>query len=162
MLRPWDTTSLHSSFGAVNGLQIGDGDIGPVLDSLDGFIRGAEVWFDVTAYLEGVRTGFRTFLQGMRGGGRVAACADDHGAASLLAATGASGYSYGLSAGSCLRAVDVRAEAGAMSCRIREDGKDVGALFEWAADAFELKDDGGAPDLSDLMVLDPDAGVAAP
>ncbi|MEA3224699.1 MAG: DNRLRE domain-containing protein [Planctomycetota bacterium] len=57
MLRPWDTTSLHSSFGAVNGLQIGDGDIGPALDSPDGFIRGAEVWFDVTDYLEGVRTG---------------------------------------------------------------------------------------------------------
>ncbi len=57
MLQPWDTTSLHSSFGAVNGLQISDGDIGPVLDSLDGFIRGAEVWFDVTDYLEGVRTG---------------------------------------------------------------------------------------------------------
>ena len=57
MLRPWDTTSLHSSFGAVNGLQIGDGDIGPVLDSLVGFIRGAEAWFDVTDYLEGVRTG---------------------------------------------------------------------------------------------------------
>ena len=57
MLRPWDTTSLHSAFGAVNGLQIGDGDIGPVLDSLYGFIRGAEIWFDVTDYLEGVRTG---------------------------------------------------------------------------------------------------------
>lgn len=57
MLRPWDVTSLHSSFGAVNGLQVGDGDIGPALDSLEGFIRGAEVWFDVTAYLEGVRTG---------------------------------------------------------------------------------------------------------
>ncbi len=57
MLRSWDTTSLHSSFGTVNGLQVGDGDIGPALDSLDGFIRGAEVWFDVTVYLEGVRTG---------------------------------------------------------------------------------------------------------
>jgi hypothetical protein len=57
MLRSWDTSSLHSSFGAVNGLQVGDGDIGPVLDTHDGFIRGAEVWFDVTDYLEGVRTG---------------------------------------------------------------------------------------------------------
>jgi hypothetical protein len=57
MLRPWDMTSLHSSFGAVNGLQANDGDLGPVLASLYGFIRGAEVWFDVTAYLEGVRTG---------------------------------------------------------------------------------------------------------
>lgn len=41
-------------------------------------------------------------------------------------------------------------------------GKDVVALFERTADAFELKDDGGAPDLSDLMIRDPDAGVAAP
>jgi len=57
MLRPWEMSSLHSTFGAINGLQVGDGDIGPVLDSLDGFIRGAEVWFDVTAYMEGVRTG---------------------------------------------------------------------------------------------------------
>ncbi len=57
MLRSWDTTTLHSSFGSVNGLQVGDGDIAPALDTLDGFIRGAEAWFDVTDYLEGVRTG---------------------------------------------------------------------------------------------------------
>ena len=57
MLRPWDTTSLHSSFGSVNGLQVGEGDISPALDSKDGIIRGAEVWFDVTDYLEGVRNG---------------------------------------------------------------------------------------------------------
>jgi len=57
MLRPWDVTSLHSSFGAVNGLQTTEGDIGPVLASLQGFIRGSEVWFDVTACLEAVRTG---------------------------------------------------------------------------------------------------------
>jgi phage gp46-like protein len=57
LLRPWDLTSLHSSFGAVNGLQVDDGDIGPALASLVGFIRGSEVWFDVTAYLEAVRTG---------------------------------------------------------------------------------------------------------
>jgi len=57
MNRTWDTTTLHSSFGSVNGLQIGDGDISGPLDTLEGFIRGAEVWFDVTDYLEGVRTG---------------------------------------------------------------------------------------------------------
>jgi len=57
MLRPWDATSLHSAFGEVNGLQVGDGDIGPALDLLDGFIRGAEAWFDVTEYVEAVRTG---------------------------------------------------------------------------------------------------------
>jgi hypothetical protein len=57
VLRSWDTTSLHSSFGAVNGLQVGDGDISPGLDAEDGMIRGAEVWFDVTSYVEGVRNG---------------------------------------------------------------------------------------------------------
>jgi hypothetical protein len=57
MLRPWDMTSLHSAFGTINGLQVSDGDIGPALDSLSGFTRGAEGWFDVTDYLEAVRTG---------------------------------------------------------------------------------------------------------
>jgi hypothetical protein len=57
MLRPWDVTTLHSSFGAVNGLQVSDGDISPALDTLHGFIDGSEQWFDVTDYLEGVRNG---------------------------------------------------------------------------------------------------------
>jgi hypothetical protein len=57
MLRSWDTTTLHSTFGAIDGLQVGDGDIGPALETLDGFVRGSEAWFDVTSYLEGVRTG---------------------------------------------------------------------------------------------------------
>jgi hypothetical protein len=57
MLRSWDTTSLHSSFGTVDGLQAGEGDISPALDRQDGIIRGAEIWFDVTDYLEGVRNG---------------------------------------------------------------------------------------------------------
>jgi hypothetical protein len=57
MLRPWDLTSLHSSFGAVNGLQVSDGDVSPALDALHGFIDGSEQWFDVTDYLEGVRNG---------------------------------------------------------------------------------------------------------
>jgi hypothetical protein len=52
-----DTGSLHSSFGAVNGLQVDDGDISGALSAPKGFIRGAEVWFDVTACLEAVRTG---------------------------------------------------------------------------------------------------------
>jgi hypothetical protein len=41
-------------------------------------------------------------------------------------------------------------------------GKDVVALFERSPDAFELEGDAGAPDLSDLLVAEPDAGVAAP
>ena len=69
MLRPWDTTSLHSSFGQVNGLQVGDGDIGPTLDAPDGYIRGAEVWFDVTEYAEGVRTGATDYGIAIQGDG---------------------------------------------------------------------------------------------
>lgn len=57
MLRTWDTNSLHSDFGAEPGLQLADGDIAPALDVESGMIRGGEVWFDVTNYLEGVRNG---------------------------------------------------------------------------------------------------------
>lgn len=41
-------------------------------------------------------------------------------------------------------------------------GEDVVALFERNAAAFELKGDAGAPDLSDLLLAEPDADVAAP
>ena len=66
---------------------------------------------DVYGDLAGVEDGFRIFLGGLRPGGRVVVCADDHGAARLLAGVGAGGYSYGLSAGSgsCVRSTCVRA-----------------------------------------------------
>jgi hypothetical protein len=41
-------------------------------------------------------------------------------------------------------------------------GDDIVALFERGADAFELKGDAGAPDLSDLAEASEDAGPAAP
>jgi len=41
-------------------------------------------------------------------------------------------------------------------------GDDIVALFERSADAFELKGDAGAPDLSDLLEAPEDAGAAAP
>jgi hypothetical protein len=41
-------------------------------------------------------------------------------------------------------------------------GKDVVALFGRSAAEFELKDDAGAPDLSDLLIAEPDASVAVP
>jgi hypothetical protein len=41
-------------------------------------------------------------------------------------------------------------------------GNDVVALFERGVEVFELKGDAGAPDLSDLLVAEPDGGVAAP
>jgi UDP-N-acetylmuramate--alanine ligase len=83
---------------------------------------------DVYGDLDGVRVGFETFLRGVRSGGRIAACADDYGAAALLASVGPEGYSYGLSAGSRLRAVDVRLGPDGTRCRVFEDGVDVGPL----------------------------------
>ncbi len=41
-------------------------------------------------------------------------------------------------------------------------GKDVVALFDRTADAFELKGDAGAPDLSELLGAQADAGITAP
>jgi UDP-N-acetylmuramate--alanine ligase len=83
---------------------------------------------DIYGDLAGVRQGFLTFLAGMRNGGRIVACADDQGAASLLPAAGSSGYSYGTSAGSMLRAIDVRVTSATTSCRVVEEGVDVGEL----------------------------------
>ena len=83
---------------------------------------------DIYGDLGGVREGFLTFLRGLRPGGRVAICADDPGASSLLAGLGAAGYSYGTSAGSQLRAVDVRAASGGLTFRVMEEGVDRGSF----------------------------------
>ncbi len=84
---------------------------------------------DVYGNLEGVRESFLTFLRGMRNGGRIVACADDHGAASLLPGAGVAGYSYGTSAGSMLRGIDVRVTSTTTSCRVVEEGVEVGELI---------------------------------
>ena len=57
--RDWNTTDLplHSDFGDIAGLQESDGDVGEVLDSIVGTVTGTEAWFDVTEYLEAVRSG---------------------------------------------------------------------------------------------------------
>jgi UDP-N-acetylmuramate--alanine ligase len=82
---------------------------------------------DVYGDLEGVREGFRAFVARLRDGGRLVACADDPGASSLLAAT-PKGYSYGLSAGSQLRALDVEKEPQRLRFRVQEDGVDRGTF----------------------------------
>jgi UDP-N-acetylmuramate--alanine ligase len=83
---------------------------------------------DVYGDLSGVRDGFRAFLSAVRPDGVVAACADDHGSASLLAAVGSAGTSYGLSAGSRLRAVAVVTGPEGTSCEIYEKGEFAGVL----------------------------------
>ena len=80
---------------------------------------------DIYGDLDGVRRGFLDFLAGVRGGGRVIVCADDHGASSLLASVGPSGYTYGTSAGSMLRAT---AAPGGSQCTLYEEGRRVGVL----------------------------------
>lgn len=83
---------------------------------------------DIYGDLDGVRSGFLDFIAGVRGGGRVVVCADDHGAASLLPAIGPSGYTYGTSAGSMLRATQVRVTPSGTRCLIHEEGTPVGEL----------------------------------
>ena len=84
---------------------------------------------DVYGDLAGVAEGFRVFLEKVRAGGRVAVCADDTGAARLLAGLPSEGYSYGLSSGSQLRAVEVESTSAGTRCRVVEDGDDQGLLL---------------------------------
>ncbi|MBM4185260.1 MAG: UDP-N-acetylmuramate--L-alanine ligase [Gemmatimonadetes bacterium] len=83
---------------------------------------------DVYDEYAGVRAGFATFLDKVRPGGRVIACADDHGASSLLARVASKAYTYGTSAGAMLRAVDVVVGQGATKATVIEDCARVGTL----------------------------------
>ncbi|MEJ2539556.1 MAG: UDP-N-acetylmuramate--L-alanine ligase [Gemmatimonadota bacterium] len=81
---------------------------------------------DIYGSLAGVRDAFRQFLGRLREGGRAVICADDPGAAALLTRVPEGGYSYGLSAGSQLRAVEARPRDGGVVFRIMEEGVDRG------------------------------------
>lgn len=83
---------------------------------------------DIYGDLDGVRRGFLNFLAGVRGGGRVIVCADDHGASALLASVGSAGYTYGTRAGSMLRATEVTGSTAGMRCRVYEEGRSVGEI----------------------------------
>ncbi len=83
---------------------------------------------DIYGDLAGVREGFRHYLRGLQPGGRVVACADDPGAASLLPEFASSATTYGTAAGAMLRATDVRFEEGRTVCTVREEGRDRGTL----------------------------------
>ena len=82
---------------------------------------------DVYGDLEGVREGFRAFVDRLRPGGRLVVCADDPGASALLAGSPA-GFGYGLSAGAQLRAVEVEVEPPAVRFRALEEGVDRGEV----------------------------------
>ncbi|MDH5590272.1 MAG: Mur ligase family protein, partial [Gemmatimonadota bacterium] len=88
---------------------------------------------------EGVREGFRTFLRGLRTPGRAIVCADDPGASSLVGDLGAAAYTYGLSAGCRLRAVDVTVSAAGTKCVVMEEGVRLGSLGLRVSGAHNLR-----------------------
>jgi len=81
---------------------------------------------DIYGDYAGVRAAFLAFLERRRPGSRVIVCADDPGASSLLPGVNGAGYTYGLSAGSQLRAVEVNPDAAGICFRVMEDGHDRG------------------------------------
>lgn len=114
--------------------------------------------------LDGVRDGFRIFLEGRKTGGTVAVCADDSGASRLLPALGAQGLSYGTSAGAMLRGVDVEVSDGVTRCRIVEEGRDAGRFEVAIAGVHNLRNALGAVAAARALGVDWDAirrGLAA-
>ncbi|MET0397824.1 MAG: UDP-N-acetylmuramate--L-alanine ligase [Longimicrobiaceae bacterium] len=84
---------------------------------------------DIYGSLAAIEDAFLAFVESVPSDGMVAGCADDHGAARLMARIGGSGrqvVSYGLGAGSMLRAEDVRDHAGEMRFAVRERGVRLG------------------------------------
>jgi UDP-N-acetylmuramate--alanine ligase len=83
---------------------------------------------DIYGDYAGVRDGFARFLEGVRRGGRVIACSDDHGASSLLPRVADKAITYGTAAGSMLRAVDVTVAQYGTRATLLEEGRRVGVL----------------------------------
>jgi UDP-N-acetylmuramate--alanine ligase len=81
---------------------------------------------DIYGSLAGVRNAFHQFLAALRAGGKVVVCADDPGASALIPRLNGSAYTYGLNAGSQLRATEVQAAPTGSTFRVLEDGKDRG------------------------------------
>lgn len=77
---------------------------------------------DVYGSLDGVRDAFAAFAGSVPDTGRVALCADDHGASALVSGLGGRAYTYGLSAGSQLRGVELGLRGGGGRFRAVEDG----------------------------------------
>ncbi len=83
---------------------------------------------DTYGSLEEVRAAFRSFVQSVNGEGRVAVCADDHGASRLVPELGQRGYTFGLSPGSQLRGVRLRLEGAGSRFEVEEEGHSRGGI----------------------------------
>ncbi len=83
---------------------------------------------DTYGDLAGVEAAFIDFTERVPAGGRVAVCADDHGASRLLVGLGGRGYTYGLQAGAQLRATDLSFSPAGSRFRVVEEGRRAGAM----------------------------------
>ena len=84
---------------------------------------------DIYGTLEAVEEAFRVFVDTVPADGLVAACADDHGAARLASVLDGGPervVTYGLSAGSMLRAEDVELDGAGARFTVRERGRVLG------------------------------------
>lgn len=78
---------------------------------------------DIYGDFAGVMDAFRTFVGQVRPGGTVVGCADDGGVGRLLASVGGHVVTYGVSAGTMVRGVDVRSARGQVEFSVVEGGK---------------------------------------
>ena len=86
---------------------------------------------DIYETLAGVEDAFLDFLQRVPEDGRIVGCGDDHGVARLLPRLGEAVdrvLTYGLNAGSMLRAEELRADGTETTFRVRERGEVLGTL----------------------------------
>ncbi len=109
---------------------------------------------DIYGDFQGVRDAFRVFLEGMEAGGRVAVCADDHGAASLLAGLEGRGLSYGLNPGCGLRGLGLREEGGRTRVQVLEGGDQQGELSLRVPGIHNARNALGAAALARLLEVD--------
>ena len=83
---------------------------------------------DTYGAFQGVMKAFQEFLDGLLPDGSAVICADDTGASRLVPSLGSRVRTYGLSGGTQVRAVDVRASAVGMDFRVIDEGADRGTF----------------------------------
>jgi UDP-N-acetylmuramate--alanine ligase len=81
---------------------------------------------DIYGDLDGVEEAFQTFLDGVKPGGRVVACGDDHGASRMIQFLEVDTRTYGLNPGSQTRAVAIREAEEGVQFEVVEDGESQG------------------------------------
>ena len=97
---------------------------------------------DIYGSLEAVEESFLTFAESVPDGGTVACCADDHGSSRLanrLRGGPERVMTYGLNAGSMLRAEDVQLAGGGARFTVRERGKVLGTATLRAPGAHNVR-----------------------